>query len=51
MNNKTEERLRHEIMLNVKANGIPVTGEFWLMLIFRTESQLREICREMNIKI
>lgn len=41
--------MRHRIMLNVKANGIPVTGEFWLFLVFRTDAELREICREMNI--
>jgi hypothetical protein len=51
MSRKTEERLRHEIMTNVKANGIEVTGDFWLMLVFRTEAQLREICREMKIRI
>ena len=45
-----EEILRQEIMLNVKANGLPVTGAFWLMLTFRTESELREIASEMKLK-
>lgn len=45
----TEEQMRHAIMLNVKANGIEVSGDFWFMLIFRTEAQLRQICHEMNI--
>ena len=43
------DQLRQAIILNVKANGLDVPGEFWLMLAFRTESQLREIAREMNI--
>jgi len=43
------EEMRREIMLNVKANNIPVTGDFWLFLVFRTDSQLRTICNEMNI--
>lgn len=42
-------RLRHLIMLNVKANNLPVTGEFWLMLAFRNESELRKIAADMNI--
>lgn len=46
---KTSEQMRHEIMITVKANQIQVTGEFWLMLAFRTQSELAEICREMNI--
>lgn len=45
-----EEILRQEIMLNLKANGLPVTGEFWLMLTFRTESELREIASEMKLR-
>lgn len=48
---KNAEEMRHEIMLNVKANNIPVTGDFWLMLVFRTEVQLITICREMNIRV
>jgi len=43
------EEMRHAIMLNVKANQPPVTGDFWLFLAFRTDSQLRSICREMGI--
>ena len=41
--------LRHAIMTNVQANNIPVTGDFWFMLVFRTESELRQIAREMHI--
>lgn len=45
------ERLRHEIMIKVKANNLPVTGEFWFMLVFRTESELKQIARDLNIRI
>lgn len=44
------ERMRHEIMLCVKANGNEVTGDFWFMLAFRTEAELVAICQELNIK-
>lgn len=43
-------QMRHAIMRNVKANGLEVSGDFWLMLIFRTGRELRSICREMNIR-
>jgi hypothetical protein len=43
------EHMRQEIMNTVKANGLPVTGDFWLMLVFRTEAELRQICQELNI--
>lgn len=43
--------MRHEIMLTVKANGLPVSGEFWLTLAFRTETELAAICRELHIAV
>ena len=43
--------MRQEIMINMKANKVPVTGKFWLALVFRTESELKKICQEMHIKI
>lgn len=45
----TAENMRHAIMNTVKANKLPVTGDFWFMLVFRTERELRKICQEMNI--
>jgi hypothetical protein len=48
---KREETLRHSIMECVKANNLPVTGDFWLMLVFRTESQLRTIAHEIGIPV
>lgn len=45
------ERLRQEIMVCWKANGIVITGELWFFLIFRTEAELRQIASELNIKI
>lgn len=50
-NLKTAEQLRQEIMINVRANNLPVTGDFWLMLVYRTDAELRNIASEMNIGI
>jgi len=53
MGRDTEQRkafMRQSIMNTVKANGIPVSGELWITLIFRSESELKTICSEMNIK-
>jgi hypothetical protein len=50
---KTQQRkqaLRHDIMNVVKANGIEVTGDFWFMLIFLTESELKSIAKDLHIK-
>lgn len=41
--------LRQEIMLCMKANNLTVTGEFWFMLIFRTEQQLKAIARDLHL--
>lgn len=46
-----KQTLRHEIMLAIKANGMEVTGDFWFALIFRTESELKRIARELYIKV
>ena len=51
---KAEQRkqaLRHSIMNVVKANNISVTGDFWLMLIFRTELELKAIASDLHIKV
>jgi len=45
----SEENMRHAILNTVRANNVPVTGDFWFMLVFRTKSELKKICREMNI--
>jgi hypothetical protein len=49
--NQRKQALRQEIMAVVKANGLPVTGDFWLALVFRTESELKSIARDLHIKI
>lgn len=57
MNNKDKpdtqsersKNLRHDIMLAIKANNIPVSGEIWISLIFRTESELVKIAKELHI--
>jgi hypothetical protein len=46
-----KQAIRHDIMNVVKANGLPVTGDFWFALIFRTESELKSIARELYIKV
>lgn len=43
------ERLRQEIMVTVRANGEPATGELWLSLAFRTESELVKIAQALHI--
>jgi hypothetical protein len=47
--NQRKQALRHDIMNAVKANGLEVTGDFWFMLIFRTESELKKIAKELHI--
>lgn len=37
------------ILLNVKANGAPITGELFFSLAFRSESELKKICSELCI--
>ena len=49
-NNQRKQAIRHDIMNVIKANGLEVTGDFWFMLIFRTESELKKIARELHIK-
>ena len=43
------DQMRHEILLVVKANGYPTTGDLFFSLAFRTESELRAICRALHI--
>ena len=42
--------LRQEIMLRVKANNLPVTGELWLTLVFCSESELAAIAADLHIR-
>jgi hypothetical protein len=46
-----KQALRHDIMNVIRANNLEVTGEFWLMLIFRTESELKEIARGLHVRV
>jgi len=43
-----KQALRHEIMGVVKANNIEITGDFWFSLVFRTESELKKIAKELH---
>lgn len=45
-----KQALRHEIMGVIQGNNVPVNGDFWFALVFRTESELRQIARELHLK-
>jgi hypothetical protein len=45
-----KQALRHDIMNVIKANNLEVSGDFWLMLVFRTESELKKIAQGFHIK-
>jgi|688.fasta_scaffold03485_12 hypothetical protein len=45
-----KQDLRHDIMNVIRANNLEVTGEFWLMLVFRSESELKEIARGLHVE-
>lgn len=46
-----KQALRQNIMNVVKANGVEVTGDFWFALVFRTESELKALARELHIVV
>lgn len=46
---KPIDALRQEILACILANGLPISGELWLTLVFRTESELRQIAGELHI--
>lgn len=46
-----KQAIRHDIMNVIRANDLEVTGDFWLMLAFRTESELKEIARGLHVKV
>jgi hypothetical protein len=46
-----KQALRHSIMNTIKTNNVPITGDFWFALIFRTESELKSIARELYIQV
>ncbi len=48
---KRKQALRHDIMNVVKANGLEVSGDFWFMLIFRSEAELKGIARDLHIRV
>jgi hypothetical protein len=45
-----KQAIRHDIMNVIKANNLEVSGDFWLMLIFRTESELKKIAQDFHIR-
>jgi len=40
-----------EILLVCKANNVYTSGELFFSLVFRTESELMTICKELHIKV
>ena len=48
---KSTEQLRHDILGNMRANGIFVTGDMVLWLALRSRSDLVKIAHEMNIGV
>ena len=47
----TKEQIRHEILINLKTNGVYVSGDLWFSLAFRTKEELIKIAQEMNIRV
>lgn len=45
------DQMRHAIMENVIANELEVTSDLWFSLIFRTDAELLQICKEMRIDL
>ena len=46
-----KEQMINEILIQCKANNVPTTGDLFFSLAFRTESELKTICSELNIKL
>lgn len=46
-----KKRLIQDILICAKANNIPVTGDLFFSLAFRAVSELRQIARELYIKV
>ena len=46
----TKEQMVAEILIVMKANGVTTTGDMFFALAFRTDSELRKICRELHIR-
>lgn len=44
-----KKKLITAILQCMAANGLYISGDLWLALAFRTESELRQICRELHI--
>lgn len=44
-----KEAMINEILMVCKANNVPTTGDLFFSLAFRTESELKRICKELNV--
>lgn len=45
----TTDAIRQNILLAIKANGLPVDGDLWLSLAFRSRGELIKIAQELHI--
>jgi hypothetical protein len=45
-----KQELRHKIMSQIQAVGIEVTGDFWFALIFRSESEMKKIAKQLGCR-
>lgn len=48
---KRKQAIRLDIMTALQANNVPVTGDLWFALVFRTESELKQLAGELHIKV
>lgn len=46
---KSREAMVQEILITLKANSVYVDGDLYFSLVFRTDEQLRGMCRELHI--
>lgn len=46
----SKEIMISEILIAAKASGVYVSGDMFFALAFRTETELRQICREIGIR-
>jgi hypothetical protein len=47
---KSKQQMIQDILINAKANNVITDGDLFFALAFRTETELKKICQEMNIK-
>jgi len=46
---QSEANMRQAIMIAMKANNVPVTGEVWFSLVFASRTALEQIASELHV--